>query len=356
MKTQFSMKKNMLYLLTVLCTLCLFSACSNDDDEKTSPDESWKSLSKIYEGAETLQLTLNEGSLISGLSGRSVQIEATSAEAAIVTLKNVIPDDALLKINAVLEKNETKAASNSIVYTLSGKEEVAGGEIKVDGLFEDGILSLDITRQITSVLTGNLKLQMDEEYTRQAVVYMDVSTGILFGDMLFNGFGLKLGELIAEKVSAVNLILAENGTIGLNWTKTEETTATGIPEAITGMLQLNYMVTDEELQIAIDKGLFTNSGLMAVLDKVLSDIGIKAEDVLALLKEKGGFYILPVNYKVDEADIHFYFDKEFIVSFSEVLGELIVPLLPLDMQSQAEALKQYAPDAERINIGLTFEK
>lgn len=48
------MKKNLLYLFALICSVSLFTACS-DDDEKT--DDSWKAVSATY-SAETLKLKL----------------------------------------------------------------------------------------------------------------------------------------------------------------------------------------------------------------------------------------------------------------------------------------------------------
>ena len=45
------MKKNLLYLFALICSVSLFTACS-DDDEKT--DDSWKAVSATY-SAETLK-------------------------------------------------------------------------------------------------------------------------------------------------------------------------------------------------------------------------------------------------------------------------------------------------------------
>ena len=67
------MKKNLLYLFALICSVSLFTACS-DDDEKT--DDSWKAVSATY-SAETLKLSLDG----TEVSDQSVKVIANSAEA-----------------------------------------------------------------------------------------------------------------------------------------------------------------------------------------------------------------------------------------------------------------------------------
>ena len=49
------MKKNLFFVFTMLCALSFFTACSDDDDNKT--DDGWKAISATYT-AETLKLTM----------------------------------------------------------------------------------------------------------------------------------------------------------------------------------------------------------------------------------------------------------------------------------------------------------
>ena len=40
------MKKNLFFVFTMLCALSFFTACSDDDDNKT--DDGWKAICDLY--------------------------------------------------------------------------------------------------------------------------------------------------------------------------------------------------------------------------------------------------------------------------------------------------------------------
>ena len=78
------MKKNLFFVFTMLCALSFFTACSDDDDNKT--DDGWKAISATYT-AETLKLTMGG----TEVADQSVKVDASSAEQATITLANLIP-------------------------------------------------------------------------------------------------------------------------------------------------------------------------------------------------------------------------------------------------------------------------
>lgn len=45
------MSKKLLYLLTLICSICLFTACGDDDEKKEEEiDNSWEQVAGTYEG------------------------------------------------------------------------------------------------------------------------------------------------------------------------------------------------------------------------------------------------------------------------------------------------------------------
>lgn len=73
------MKKNLLYLFALICSVSLFTACSDDDDN------SWQELPKGEIKAENVDFQLN-GTNTTG----TVNFEATSLQSATVGFKNVV--------------------------------------------------------------------------------------------------------------------------------------------------------------------------------------------------------------------------------------------------------------------------
>ena len=66
------MKKNLFFVFTMLCALSFFTACSDDDDNKT--DDGWKAISATYT-AETLKLTMGG----TEVADQSVKVPAIGA-------------------------------------------------------------------------------------------------------------------------------------------------------------------------------------------------------------------------------------------------------------------------------------
>jgi uncharacterized protein YabN with tetrapyrrole methylase and pyrophosphatase domain len=67
------MKKNLFFVFTMLCALSFFTACSDDDDNKT--DDGWKAISATYT-AETLKLTMGG----TEVADQSVKVDEELAE------------------------------------------------------------------------------------------------------------------------------------------------------------------------------------------------------------------------------------------------------------------------------------
>lgn len=132
------MKKNLFFVFTMLCALSFFTACSDDDDNKT--DDGWKAISATYT-AETLKLTMGG----TEVADQSVKVDASSAEQATITLANLIPGEAEVKIEAKMVKTGES-------YALEGSNTNDLRTVSAKGTVEAGVLTLDATLKITAPL------------------------------------------------------------------------------------------------------------------------------------------------------------------------------------------------------------
>lgn len=83
------MSKKLLYLLTLICSICLFTACGDDDEKKEEEiDNSWEQVAGTYEG-EKLALSYGE----TPLTGKKVTFSASSSTNGTLALTNVIPGE-----------------------------------------------------------------------------------------------------------------------------------------------------------------------------------------------------------------------------------------------------------------------
>lgn len=91
------MKKNLFYyLFAVLCTVCLFTACSDDDDEDTT----WQQIPEITDSNVTLKLNDKAP------AGATAALDITNGESGKLTLKNLIYGYPTVDVNVTLQKKD----------------------------------------------------------------------------------------------------------------------------------------------------------------------------------------------------------------------------------------------------------
>lgn len=327
------MKKNLLYLFTFVCCLGLFAACSDDDDDpKTEP---WKELSKTYQDDK---LKINEYEVA---SEKTVVVDATSEEAATLTLNNVVPDDKAVKIEAKLAKSGEQ-------YTVSGEATVGACVVSVSGKFVDGALNLTVGRNLSSAVTGNLSLQFDE--TGVPVHWVAV-TGDQVTDIMLAQAGPMIGGLMAAKVTAVDVKLPANGTFDVTWTTVAGETV-GMPNEIKQIVQIQYAVIDGKFYLVLDKAYLP---MLQLLPAVMG-VDIDVEAFLTLFDDLGGYYGLPLEYKEEGSVITFIANKQMVVSILSMVGPMIQSSVPEAMQPMFEALLKALPGAQQLELGLPFVK
>lgn len=338
------MKKNLLYLFTVLCTLSFFTACS-DDDEKDPVDNGWKEISATYQ-AETLvlnEVTSKDGAL------QTVKVDATSADAASVALGNVIPGEAEVKLDAKL----VKAADGS--YSMTGENSNSDRVVSISGSVKEGKLAINTAVKITSPLVGtwNLKISEDAGVGMAADVILNVKTPDGSGDLISGMGGPILGQLIAKKVKSVAVTYGEDGKLGIDFeTIAADDANAQLAKTILTVLDLRYYVktTDgnSQLYLAVDKSLL---GLLKGIIKDEQTLAALTE-LTKLLADGGGYYGIPLNSKIENDYVQFYVSKDFI----QQLLPVITPLIPAEMMQLLSGILPLIQTATVFDFGLGFTK
>jgi hypothetical protein len=337
----------------------LFVACCGGDDDPVEVDDSWKNLSKTYQVDEN-EITL-AGALTVTLSGegRSVTVSATSAEAAKLTLTNIVPDGAAISIDGGLTK------ANDL-YSITGETTINGCKIAVSGNFDaDGKLTLAVTRTMTTPITGDWKLLITEEELLPeeapgvtipyVPVYWKAVTGDAEIDAELKGDGIWLGIMIANSVTAVDVTFSPEGTFDVTWTKVGETTPTGMPLHVLGFLgNIFYVVRDGAVFIALDGSIVGKA--LDMVAPILEEAGISNVDGIlhSLMPLTGGYYVLPIAYEQTEGVTIFKLEKAQLLTVLEILA----PLLAETPEDLAE-FEQHFPlllEARELEFGLPFVK
>lgn len=297
------MKKNLFFVFTMLCALSFFTACSDDDDNKT--DDGWKAISATYT-AETLKLTMGG----TEVADQSVKVDASSAEQATITLANLIPGEAEVKIEAKMVKTGES-------YALEGSNTNDLRTVSAKGTVGAGVLTLDATLKITAPIAGTWKLAeiaKDESETfvsGPVSMVWEAAEGTMLGFLpvtsipnIAEGFGsiaLVQGVTFQEDGQIVASISKAGVDLSKPVTPVWETSEPGYA---------SYNVTDKQILVFLD------------ITKIMGSLKSKAaidplEQIMALLQNG-----IPVNYEIasDGKSARVYIDKALVSQ--------IAPLLP----------------------------
>lgn len=120
------MSTKLRYLFTLICSICLFTACSDDDDKGKDGggDTTWEQVAGSYEG-DKLAFSYGETTL----TGKKATFTATNSSNGSLALTNVIPGEETTTISDIKVENSafsgTAATTNANVeYTGSVKDDV----------------------------------------------------------------------------------------------------------------------------------------------------------------------------------------------------------------------------------------
>lgn len=298
------MKKNLFFVFTMLCALSFFTACSDDDDNKT--DDGWKAISATYT-AETLKLTMGG----TEVADQSVKVDASSAEQATITLANLILGEAEVKIEAKMVKTGES-------YALEGSNTNDLRTVSAKGTVEAGVLTLDATLKITAPIAGTWKLAeiaKDESETSGPVsMVWEAAEGTMLGFLpvtsipnIAEGFGSIALVQVLQSVT-----FQEDGQIVASIPKA----GVDLSKPVTPVWETSepgyasYNVTDKQILVFLD------------ITKIMGSLKSKAaidplEQIMALLQNG-----IPVNYEIapDGKSARVYIDKALVSQ--------IAPLLP----------------------------
>ena len=301
------MKKNLFFVFTMLCALSFFTACSDDDDNKT--DDGWKAISATYT-AETLKLTMGG----TEVADQSVKVDASSAEQATITLANLIPGEAEVKIEAKMVKTGES-------YALEGSNTNDLRTVSAKGTVEAGVLTLDATLKITAPIAGTWKLAeiaKDESETfvsGPVSMVWEAAEGTMLGFLpvtsipnIAEGFGSIALVQVLQSVTFQEdgQIVASISKAGVDLSKPVHTSVWETSEPG----YASYNVTDKQILVFLD------------ITKIMGSLKSKAaidplEQIMALLQNG-----IPVNYEIasDGKSARVYIDKALVSQ--------IAPLLP----------------------------
>lgn len=372
------MKKNLFYLFALICTMSLFTACSDDDDT------SWKEIpqDEITVGTDGVTLSVNGVAASTG----SVQMTVNNGSTAVLNLNNVIPGYAKVPVDVELQKQpdgsfnfageaglttppsmKTKAAANApVIFKVDAQGNIS----------KDGKTAVTITTKLSEEAQGGLagtwnllsKLPTTEDLIvlnsplwitwsaidpeKTNLEYAAYMVNVLGGAMVYNLLG--------------NVTFNADGNITANYNNTNPL---GM-EAMMGYLESMkededgsyYLAKINENWADSPKNLaywYTKDGLLYVVPNIAAIMGQVGADnggestgdvdlagLLAMLKQYNiniGDLLptimewmdtgIPLKYTASADGVKVYVDKEMVAPFMTALLPALTPL-----QAQIDAI------------------
>lgn len=143
------MKKNLFYyLFAVICSVTLFTACSDDDDEDTT----WQQIPEIIDSNVTLKLNDKTP------AGATAALDIINGENGKLTLKNAIYGHPTVDINVTLQKKDDTSYNFSGTTNLEpARAEVSNSALKVTvsgTVTTAGKVTVDVTTSGWAAISG----------------------------------------------------------------------------------------------------------------------------------------------------------------------------------------------------------
>lgn len=268
------MKKNLLYLFTVLCTLSLFTACGDDDNDKKTVD---------YSGSYTGEsLAVSMGDVV-------LPVKAVSIANNTMTLPGMIPGEADLAIPCTFIDN-----------AFSGTSKTDGREVTVEGSIIDKKATVKVKVKMTNSLVGGTfstsaqSLSLAYETPKDKITFM--------GDPTYDPKGLPVligmmgGSMLTQYLQDVTF--NEDGTIVATYLKDKTPTVSPKGYAF-------YNVKDGKIFVSVNIGMMMGKADANPLDGIMQ------------MLQNG----LPLGLVVDGNKASFIVTRDMMMPF--------MPMLPL---------------------------
>lgn len=324
------MKKNILFLLTLVCSLSFFTACSSDDDDKKKNGGSdYTELEGNYSG-DKFQLTYSGSPLL----GKEASFKADNTKGdGIITLKNIIPGEATTELNITFEEQSKAVLEKN--YFSDEAETTSGAKVKYTGFVAKDLISLSLTDIIMPIneLTGTWNLNTDKsihfiwEGNRYAedMAYFINNQLPFFLTLLFPEFSLsnyvesfsfkedgnvvisyrEAGDPIesAYKTSPLNFAhycIKENDGVNkiqayvslktiLSTNRKNSRSISELMELVENGAPVGYTITDNDLSLFLDfeliEKIFTDEELRELIKSFIEELEIENEEAQEYIEE-----------------------------------------------------------------------
>lgn len=373
------MKKNFLYLFTVLCTLSFFTACSDDDDPK---DPTVLDVNAAYSG-DKLDLKYSDSALL----GKEITFDTKDGKTATITMKGTFDISGLAGlINAKstaqpsmapgIIPGEVTTILSDVPLILSGEKYTFEGtdsnnerELKYSGEVQKDklIMSVNVTMTKNDLQGTTWKLAETNMATGSMpfLFTWKSTTGIMLPDATepwpTNDMAALVNMMmISPKLSGVlsDVTFKEDGNIIATYSKAGAT-----PSWQVSPINLaQYYIKDKKMYVVLNIDMIIAAATKADNKAQLIESIMKLiPDLLPLLSSG-----IPLNYHIDASNAQVYVDKDLIlpiltkVMSDKYLMEYISGMIPDDLKPLVSPILGQLPGiletTTEMNVGLNLTK
>lgn len=366
------MKKNLLYLFTVLCTLNFFTACSDDDDSIILD------VNTSYSG-ENLDLKYSGNQLL----GKEILFDTQDGKTATITMKGILNITDLLA--QLMSKStevpatapgvipgEVKTTLSNVVLTLSGEKYIFEGtdnsngrELKYSGEVQKDKLtmSVNVTMPKNNLTETTWTLPTVDWSTGDAALYFlweSDHEGITIPGLIEEPWPTKdasmmISMIISPMLEKVlqSVTFQADGNIVASYSKDDASSWQTSPINLA-----QYYFKDNKMYVQLNVDM-----IMATVqsNKSKADAQIPGLSDLYPLFSTG----IPFNCKIENGKAKIYMDKDLLVPILSILGNdmisgLIINSIPEAQKEMVKGILAQLPSllqaTTRMDLGLSLVK
>mgnify|MGYP002648160757 CR=1 FL=1 len=370
------MKKNLLYLFTVLCTLSFFTACSDDDDEK---NPNVLDVNTAYSG-DKLDLKYSDSPLL----GKEITFDTKDGKTATITMKGILDINKLLSLlmskstavistaPGVIPGEVTTTLSNVVLtlsgekYTFEGTDNNNGREVKYSGEVQKDKLtmSVNVTMPENDLTDTTWTLPEMDWNTGTAAIYFlweSDHEGITIPGLIDQPWPTKdasmlIGTMLSPTLQKVlqNVTFQKDGNIVASYSKAGEA-----PSWQTSPINLaQYYFKDKKMyvQLNIDMIMATAQSGNSKAEATIPGLS----DLYPLLSAG-----IPLNCEIADGKAKIYMDKDLLVPLLSILGNeaiagMIMKKIPEEQKEMVGGILAQLPAllqaTTKMDLGLSLVK
>lgn len=396
------MKKNLFYLFALICSMGLFTACSDDDDTKVNPELNTSYVSskleltysgKVLVGKKVTFNTVDGKNADITLEGADISLTKSEQAAGLVN-PGVIPGEPKVTFSVVLQP-----VANG--YTFEGEHATQNYTMKYKGAVEKGKLSLGLDVEFlgANTLSGNvwnlapyvvwgnksapLHVVWKSSKSFSVVIFpgtpaMEMQPGDLVSMITSVGM-IPVGDKGQKNLNEVltyllkNVTFMKDGNVVASYSDMADMATPNFKDSPLNMVQ--YALKNDKLYLYLNV-----DAIMAVATQVAGTKALDIETVLPIILPKLLELVpmisngIPLGYSIEEGALKVYIDNELGMKIVDVLlpllkNEEIVAAIKEAATSNpdfaffagvVEAVLEQAPEVltgtTDIELGLNFVK